>query len=402
MYITNASLGFIWSPNSDLLAVQASIINGVTGSVFKPYFKCPEPASRCHWGNFTTLGVCSNFTDVTNVAVPKCNHTGLGLNCTYSFPGMPYIDDTEAMVMAWNTESDGGFDPSMLFQSRVISHGTGANGGPFASFMAVKVTDSSSPYPKPESIYGGELHPPATNVYSSTFSWCAKTFYNTTGSQADIHVDSMSFEPLNLTDELFFDNGTRTTCYTYVSELTRLNFYISKMAATSLPGYMYTILSATVYHEIFRPDSSLEHQQLQIGSALQNSNLEMVITNIAETLTNQIRSQHPGDNFNASVAMGEAFFEETYICVRWGWMSLPIAEVLLTTTLFVVTIIITRKQPLLKQSLIALLMNRLEGWPDDELNVLEPQTQEKLDVLAKKMLAQLKANDQDHLRFFKS
>ncbi|KAI0007464.1 hypothetical protein F4779DRAFT_591790 [Xylariaceae sp. FL0662B] len=136
-----------------------------------------------------------------------------------------------------------------------------------------------------------------------------------------------------------------------------------------------------------------------IGFALQNSDLKTVITNIGETLTNQFRSNNPGDNYNASAITGTAFFNETYIHVRWPWMILPLGEVVLAAFLLTISIIITRNQPLLKDSLIALLANRLHGWSDEELDVSGQQTQTALDNLAEKMLAKLEADDKGRLRF---
>ncbi|KAI1761837.1 hypothetical protein GGR53DRAFT_468889 [Hypoxylon sp. FL1150] len=85
--------------------------------------------------------------------------------------------------------------------------------------------------------------------------------------------------------------------------------------------------------------------------------------------------------------------------VRRGWMALPLTEVLLITVLLVASISITRKQPLLRSSLVGLLTNRLEGWSDDELHAPEPQTREKLDGLADKMLAKLDADDVRRFKF---
>ncbi|XXG94969.1 hypothetical protein Hte_001228 [Hypoxylon texense] len=387
--------GPIWVPNSDLLALQASIINGATGSVFKPYLECPEPATRCQWDTFTTLGVCADFSNVTNVAIPNCINSTWGINCTYSFPGITNFDPGD-MVLAWTAEGSGGVGPeTMLFQSQFQES---QGGSALGAFMAVKASKNGYP--------NGTKSPPV-QVYFSTFSWCSQTFYNITGSQTGVKAGSVSTEDFQTVTAYSIEepnNAMGTDYYSYVANSTGHAFNVSQMAVFSLPQYLHTFLSATVRHNIYRPDNTVnkpENQLLETGFALQNSDLKSVITDIADTLTNQIRTKDHGDNYNASIITGAAFFNETYIHVRWGWMALPLAEVLLTALLLVLSIMITRGQPLLRQSVIALLTNRLEGWSEDELHVPEPQTQEKLDDLAEKMLAKLEADDVGHFKFLR-
>ncbi|KAI1081460.1 hypothetical protein F5B20DRAFT_65613 [Whalleya microplaca] len=387
--------GPIWQSNADLLALQASIINGATGSVFKPYFKCPAPASRCQWGIFTTLGVCTDFRDVTDVAVYNCGPQDQygAINCTYSFPEMVDFDNLrDPMVMTWTQENEGGAgDSTMLFQSQFRASVSSNNR--LGSFMAVNASKDGLP----TRAHNG-LAPPAVNVYSSTFEWCTQTHHNSTSSQSSINSGSMISEALT---EIGGNEGNLmgTEYYTYVANSTGLYFNITEMPILSLPAYLGTLLGATVRHNIYRPDSSPESSLLEMGFALQNSDLKTVITNIGDTLTNQIRSNNPGDNNNASLIMGTAFFEEPYIHVRWGWMILPLGDVALAALLFTISTIITRKQPLLKDSVIALLVNRLDGWSGEELGVSGQQSQAKLDDLAETMLAKLKNDGQGRLRF---
>lgn len=302
--------------------------------------------------------------------------------------------DPNGMVLAWNTESTGGAGLSTtLFQSQFQE--SQSLDSIVGTFMAVKASNHG--YPN-----GSE--PPPVEVYSATFSWCTQTFHNTTGSQSDVKANSMSSEGLTSIDALRVrdpNNMLGAKYYYYLANSTGHEFNISEMAVLTLPKYLTTFLTTKVTHNIYRPDAGPGSQLLEIGFALQNSDLEAVIMGIADTLTNQIRTKDHGDNYNASTITGAAFFNETYIHVRWGWMALPLTEVLLTALLLVVTIIITREQPLLRQSVIALLTNKLEGWSEDELHVPKPQTQEKLDDLAEKMLAKLEADDVGHLKFLR-
>ncbi|KAI2473629.1 hypothetical protein F4781DRAFT_139361 [Annulohypoxylon bovei var. microspora] len=376
--------------NSNLLAFEGSIINGVTGSIYEPYFTCPQPASRCQWNTFTTLGICENLTDVTDIAISECVHIDStdGMNCSYSFPGMADFEPSD-ITMTWKTEN------GMLFQSLFLPTVDGTT-HILGSFVAINATTDG--HPTYNSITR-EFDPPPVNVYSGTFTWCARTYRNIIGSQNNITEDLVSTEDLTFNRVGSYKEEIIGSYYgSYVANSTGLGYNISAGVAIFIPAYIKLLLSFTVKHNTGVVGTSPDNSLLDMAFTLQHSDLKKVFTGIADTLTNQIRS-NKGDNYDASTIKGEAFFNETYIHVRWGWMSLPLAEVVLTAFLLVVSIVITRKQPLLKESIIALLLSRLEGWSEDELSVSGPQTREDLDELAEKMIAKLETDDPGRLRF---
>jgi hypothetical protein len=114
------------------------------------------------------------------------------------------------------------------------------------------------------------------------------------------------------------------------------------------------------------------------------SNLRNVTQNIATLLSNYIRSRTstthadptnpfaattpddnalPGDNNNATVLTGSAWKDETYIEVRWGWISVPFGETLLTIMLLVATIVSARLSgvPVLGSPPLGLLFHGFDG-----------------------------------------
>lgn len=138
---------------------------------------------------------------------------------------------------------------------------------------------------------------------------------------------------------------------------------------------------------------------IHLGYLLYHSNLTQVANNFATSVTNQIRSVNPGDNNHVIMFPGQAFYRETYFHVEWVWVSLPLAEVILTILLLIISIILTRKQRLLKQSVTALLFHGLEGWCEVDLRVDSPETVGKLDKSASRMKAQLEEDGWGHMKF---
>ncbi|KAI1457436.1 hypothetical protein F4805DRAFT_178983 [Annulohypoxylon moriforme] len=379
---------------SNLFTLESSIINGATGSVYKPYYSCPQPASRCQWGNFTTLGICSGFGVTTDITAVECVRDNVknGLNCTYIVPKVGSTVGIANLTITWKikggnsslpfgtTHFESLFSPMFPYNTRI---------GYFSALNAT--TDGYARY----NSSTGEYDPPPVNAYSGFLSWCSRTYNNVTSSQSEIYEEAVSTEELTLMirgdeiEEVYFVANSTGHIYKVQSEdIYNLGLYLSILLNTLL---------------VFDQGDSLPEwwDILDMGMTLRYSNMDQVMKGIADTLTNQIRSNKGGDNFNASTIKGEAFFEETYIHVRWGWMTLPLAEVLLTAILLVVSIVITRKQPLFKESVMALLMSELEGWSEDELDVPRPQTQEKLDELADKMTAKFEVDDTGRLRFEK-
>ncbi|KAI0191885.1 hypothetical protein F4808DRAFT_476002 [Astrocystis sublimbata] len=372
--------------NSDLLAIQSSIVNGATGSVFPPYFNCPPPATRCAWDKSMALGVCAEFRNVSSEAVAHCNGETYSLNCTYTVPGvhdLPTDSEGNMMVMQWIGITEVG------------------------SFVAVKAVGNGQPIDVRNATGVTVPAPPPTEVYYATFRWCARTYHNTSASQKHLNQGQATAEELLFTDYIpakFTALGAQLApdYYTLNSNATNTTFKITSRARISIPSYFSRLLTTTVYNKgPYAPDVPNDGL-FAIGFALMSANLSDVVTNIAETLNNQIRSSNPGDNYNATTVAGEAFFQEPYIEVQWAYLALPLSVTLVSAVLLAITILMTDKQPLLKHSLVALLVNRLHGWSSEELDVQGQQTLEKLDRLADTMVARLEDDKNGRTRLVRT
>ncbi|XDG06924.1 hypothetical protein ABKA04_006539 [Annulohypoxylon sp. FPYF3050] len=256
-------------------------------------------------------------------------------------------------------------------------------------FMAVKAPTDIYPTYNP-ATKGLDL--PPVSVYSGTIGWCARRYGNVTSSHTNLNEALVSTETLTYNGSRMLDDGSEEL--QLVANFTGSTYWVNWNDSLTLADYLDDLLTFTVsFIEDFENEIFLD-----IGSFLQYSNLTEVFIDIANALTIQLRGSN-GDNYNASTIKGKAFFEEPYMHVSWGWITLPLAEVLLTAILLAVSIKITRRQPLLRQSAMALLASGLEGWSEDELNILGVQSQEKLDELAEKLVARLEVDDLGRLRF---
>ena len=380
--------------------MQSAIINGITGTVFQPYFTCPEPATNCVWPDFSTLGICADSHNVTDTANVTCRDTEVGFNCTVTVAEM--MAPEKGIEMTWDLSSGTLFWSNFFPKESVES---------FGSFIAVVSKNEKVP----EVTKQGTILP-AIEIFHSEFSWCVQRYHNVTASPARLIPTSPTTEVLGISDANFrfsvenleisdtyqildAENALSAPCITLKANSTDEHFTISFVAAIAVPEFLGQLLTTVVYETGFYSE---DFTDVDVGRALYDSDIQGVMRNVAESMSNLIRSRDPGDNYNATVVYGQATFEEPYITVRWAWMALPLAETLLTAVLLTATIIITRSQPLLRNSAIAYLTTDVEGWSAGESDrPLRPHSEKELEALAADVSVQLDVDDRNRLRFKK-
>jgi len=332
-------------PNPDLLKLQASIINGLSGDIFQPTLKCPSPATACSWPEIKTMGICSTVEDVTAITAANCTGNTFGqLNCTYTFPA--YDDHLDPLEMTYNKQEQTFGPASSLFLS-TSSTSFADDSGQFLAFAAVKVTDNNMP---------GNTTPPSTSTYRASLFWCELTFSSPSAAPSGLSPSSRqptSTEPL-IFAEINSTSGSPTIIYTAgaFEDAGQRNYTVTRSFNNDIWSYLGVgLLSRSVItHPLAGKPSD---EVLDIASFLYTTDLETAIPNLAATLTNQMRSVEPGDNTEAQQVRGTAFFSETYISVRWGWLVLPMVEIMLVAGLLVAVIIATRHETLVKESVLA-------------------------------------------------
>ncbi|KAF6795388.1 hypothetical protein CSOJ01_13451 [Colletotrichum sojae] len=89
-----------------------------------------------------------------------------------------------------------------------------------------------------------------------------------------------------------------------------------------------------------------------------------------------MRGRLTGNNANATMVPGKVFKREPFISVRWPWLLLPLFERALTAALLVVSILMTRRDPLLKSSTTTLITSIENLIRDQSSSVMKHVTQE--------------------------
>lgn len=353
------------------LELQTSILNGAAGSPPAVEFHCPEPATDCSWDDFDTLAVCGTFKNLTGTqaynescVTPDWSNAGDDLSCTYEFP------DSLPLELLF----DSGTGSTSFFNSTADVYGT--------TLWAVKTTNSTNF---------------TTEAYSMSWNWCKKTFHNATASPSGLRQANVTTKDLVLFAENSLYAGLNPS-YAYYKEngSSTPDFNISISVDRGLFPYITTLFTREL--RAATRQQSVE-DSLNLAEFMYLTDLANLTTNIAETLTAQLRSAGK-DNTMATTVEGRARYRETYYHVRWPWILVTVTEVVATAVLLGVSIVLTRRQPLLKASSMALLAFGLHGWTDEEIQGVGAPTD--LEESSKGMWAKFGQDEEGYLKFLRS
>ncbi|KAJ8129398.1 hypothetical protein O1611_g4233 [Lasiodiplodia mahajangana] len=338
---------FYWggarTPRAGLFNLQSAIADGLVGSVSDVDFHCPQPATRCAWPPFTTLSVCSNFSDLTSVLKPNCTAHATGSEtCIYNF-----IRGEGGVSILSGDESGG---ETLLNSTGDLDTSSGVDSVPQGILNGVRHGDYTTETRSIQTDGDGRGY----QVFSMAWSFCLKTFHNVIASPAGILEADYTSEPIMRRANqppLGFQRYDD-----FIANSTDEIFVLSSSVQTGLWMHLSDLLSREVTSRISGDSMTTD---FSVGEFMVYADLKNMTRNVEEALSNEIRSSAL-DNEWAEMWPGQAFYEETYWHVYWAWIILPIVEVLLTASLLAISIFFARGQPLFKSSAIALLYHGLD------------------------------------------
>ncbi|KAI1325278.1 hypothetical protein F5Y16DRAFT_401588 [Xylariaceae sp. FL0255] len=397
----------------------------------KPFFKCPPNATNCTWDDFSTLGVCARYRNVTESAQQTCvsqkqnyQQHGEALNkfkvtCNFSMQGLYHPRHEEGSAdnvsMEWEyymSETHQRHNLTVdIFNIQQLQ-----STASLASLAIVRI---------PNAVYGsfsGSLYTAFEASITDLF-WCKKTLHKASASASSFfQADSTRMTPwgnqdgiIPMTSEAGVGYGTLNGVPYAYNLIGSPAYNISTSAQFSLGTIRRSIQdtrlrwqnSTLKSHVIVAASDKVLRPGIEggiVGSAgrfLLTNDLELYAHILADSLTAYVLTPN-GDNLNVTNVTGYMIYNDTRYEVHWSWLALLSFETFSITTLLIMTIFATKQQSLLKNSLIGLLVYTISGWKEGELNIRGPDdTLEGWKKRAKGMNAKLREDKSGMKRFYR-
>ncbi|KAK5659804.1 hypothetical protein OQA88_1016 [Cercophora sp. LCS_1] len=373
------------------LTLENDISNAILGYKSQPYFLCPSSADNCTFPTFTTLGVCGSVEDNTDSLRPACekgllNDTTCRLGATNSITFNKMRDEKNPSAGR----------QSEVFALRVLRSNATTVDPSGLTMTAIRVHSKSVL----ESIESGK--PPTVEQLTLRWSWCAQTYVWTNASAGVL-------TPGPVTTENLESDGTNTDTGTlqFLAKSSKKQYFVNPDTASTMWSLLAQTLESHVLMNTY-PDTPETEYDIGTDSGrcrsfhemfLYTADLRNVTASVAAMISGYIRSGENGDNSNASVVVGKAWADETFIKVRWGWIVLPLALTLAVVLLLFATMFSAKWSglPLFGASPLGLLFHGLEGREGERLK--RARTRRRLMKTAKGIEVRFGSTQSGSLRF---
>ncbi|TRX93176.1 hypothetical protein FHL15_006044 [Xylaria flabelliformis] len=346
------------------------------------------------------MGAATGYSSKSITPGTKSNATYAVCNYTISNPhsGNPKLAAAiypQQMNLTFRIPSVDLISGNKFFESHFIpgpfEYPSGTEFGEFWALKGPRITNFSTQ---------ASFNPPEAEAFFASFWWCSKSFQGVTAEPSGVQYAATSAERLSFLSNTTTTNDTIEdgSTFIYGTNSTGLNYTLDESAFESLPEYFHTLLIAEgsdEFGEIGAPSL------LAIGALLYQQDLKNITASMADTLTNILRSRDLDENANITNVTGRAVYDETYIRIDWVWLLLPLGETTLVTFLFILSVVITSKQPLLKDSVLAYLATavRDDARKTTDLRVSQWTSQQDLDRLAEGMIVKLEPDEHGQFEF---
>jgi hypothetical protein len=333
---------------------------------------CPD--SNCTWTEYETLGICSQCEEAFDTLEFKCVRGPL------DWVQMPTMDPDGGEYIYPNGTACGWFlkgDTSILMAGYSVDKNTAHSdevlrerAQPIYDLFTrevlpgypTKLNNSRNPLAHAIIVSGGGMENVRLNAtptaHECVISWCAKTL-NSTYAEG-VYTEDITHTVVNSSvgsspwqaHELFDDDGISLGIdFEYVEnviivggkgeqyEIDNLTHVLTLSIFDDIFPSTYTVVNSTYDADSMLRDEQYLTQKIITRNLTYNpfvyDNVTEQMDNLAIALTNQMRSAPK----NTEEITGPAFDLESYVDVRWAWLSLPLGLLAITFVFLVGTII---------------------------------------------------------------
>lgn len=304
------------------LSMKAAVYNGVfaIGNDADRNIQHDCPTGNCTWPEFSSLAVCSRCDNITSLVEKSCNDSGCYM---LSLPKGPTLSGLGGQINASVTNISSSLNE---IQASVFK---------FSSLISKRVTD-----------------PDAAFAVECALWYCVQTYKSSVEDSIISQHTLRSWRNDSATLDQSSDLIYNVSGFNPDTPVNSTIFEVSHLAAEALNSFMSETFTGS--GGINKTGSAFSSDAIQ---ALYNTdNLTARMDNLAISMSNNIRQQNDSV---ASPAYGTAWKGETYVHVRWAWLSFPVAVAVLSLLFLVGSIIETAHRDILvwKSNNLALLFH---------------------------------------------
>ncbi|KAI0813785.1 hypothetical protein GGR55DRAFT_545392 [Xylaria sp. FL0064] len=318
--------------------MKAAVVNGVYDVVKDPPFTCP--GSTCTYPTFTSMGVCSQCEDITSTIKKTQVNVTFGQLWRYRTPSNLTVEASAVQ------DAHSGFSHTLANATAIVLNSEFAGlGMPVRAGIIRFPEDQSTGRSTPENWMD------TMQAYECELSFCGRRYigWNITNgtlapgvdqiiklNNSDVPADGAPWyrvlAPLNASDSLGISNENNSF---------QINYLDGENMADILTS-VFSVLGDVAANQ-------------QIGPLALYSSPDIIATvdNVAKGMSYRMMSGP-----NSTVTFREVYGTETYMRVRWPWITLPAALAVASSLCLITVIVMTRQaqQLVWKSSLTPLLL----------------------------------------------
>ncbi|KAI0975065.1 hypothetical protein F4678DRAFT_360450 [Xylaria arbuscula] len=334
-YVNSLTMSIVGSRDNPL---KAAAVNGIYDVVKDPPFTCP--GSTCSYPTITTMGLCSECDDITKSLKKSQMNISFGQLWTYRTPS-----NLTLQASAYS-DAHSGFSHTLANATAELLNSESAGLG-----MPVRTGIIRFPEDPSTGRSTMENWMDTMQAYECTISFCGHQYkgWNMTNgtltpgedqviklNNSDIPADGAPWyrilAPLNASESLDIPGGNNSFS---------INYLDGENMATTLTS-IFDVLNDVP------PD-----QQIGPLALYSSPDIPATLDNVAKGMTYRMMSGP-----NSTTTYGEVYGTQTYMRVRWPWITLPVALAVGSTFCLISVIVMTRmaRQLIWKSSLTPLLL----------------------------------------------
>ncbi|KAB8069299.1 hypothetical protein BDV29DRAFT_183023 [Aspergillus leporis] len=328
-------------PLSTLASIYTGIFQGQSTGSHSVIMSCPT--GNCTFVPYQSLGFCSRCTNITNeLTLNKSSpypssSSSSGYMDTYNYKLPNGLSFTTSMTGMHRMNATNGLELLELDTKNLPL---------IMNFTAISAAG-----------YGV---PPQVSATECALYFCIDT-YEATVKDGEVNERLLSSTTSsNLTATSVTENFALTpeTCYvngTQSKDTSQCTYPINWISRLAMVNSLTPLLNGSgVFFMSNRVSWSSDTARALYGQQGNLTDISTIFTSLTSALTTHARTQV----CKASIK-GMTWTVESFVSVRWPWMILPIALVVMTIVFLVVTVIKTRNQYIWKSSPLALLFSDL-------------------------------------------